>query len=267
MVAGLPGSGPTPPPAAPPSPLLRLFRTSAADLQAMVDALLSSKEYDALVMDETALDGVDSLNCDTTLVGGAFDTDVQWDRLARLLQAGIDGLDEAVAGRIRPQVMIHLDRGGDNAGARRFLDRLVSRNVPFDVIGLSYYPWWHGSPADLAANLGDLAARYGKDIIVVETAYPWTLAWRDNTHNIIGLPAQLLPAYPATPEGQRGFLAAMLDIVHAVPDGRGIGVFWWGAEWIAAPGFGSSWENLALFDGEGRALPALSAFGADPQKR
>ena len=74
MVAGLPGSGPTPPPAAPPSPLLRLFRTSAADLQAMVDALLSSKEYDALVMDETALDGVDSLNCDTTLVGGAFDT-------------------------------------------------------------------------------------------------------------------------------------------------------------------------------------------------
>jgi arabinogalactan endo-1,4-beta-galactosidase len=204
---------------------------------------------------------------DTGRVGGAFDTDVQWDRLARLLQAGIDGLDEAVAGRIRPQVMIHLDRGGDNAGARRFLDRLASRDVRFDVIGLSYYPWWHGSPADLAANLGDLAVRYGKDIIVVETAYPWTLAWRDNTHNIIGLPSQLLPAYPASPEGQRGFLDAMLDIVHAVPDGRGIGVFWWGAEWIAAPGFGSSWENLALFDGEGRALPALSAFGADPQKR
>lgn len=204
---------------------------------------------------------------DTGRVGGAFDTDAQWDRLARLLQAGLEGMDEAVAGRVRPQVMIHIDRGGDNAGARRFLDRLALRNVPFDVIGLSYYPWWHGSPADLAANLGDLATRYGKDIIVVETAYPWTLGWRDSTHNIIGLPSQLLPGYPASPEGQRAFLEAMLDIVRAVPDGRGIGVFWWGADWIPAPGFGSSWENLALFDGEGRALPALSAFGADRQKR
>lgn len=204
---------------------------------------------------------------DTGRVGGAFDTDAQWDHLAGLLQAGIAGLDEAVAGRMRPQVMIHLDRGGDNAGARWFLDRLASRNVPFDVIGLSYYPWWHGSPADLAANLDDLAARYGKDVVVVETAYPWTLGWRDGTHNIIGLPSQLLPGYPASPEGQRAFLAGMLDIVRAVPDGRGVGVFWWGAEWIATPGFGSSWENLALFDGEGRALPALSAFGTDPQKR
>ncbi len=204
---------------------------------------------------------------DTGRTGGAFDTDMQWDQLCALLRAGNEGLDEAVAAQLRPQVTIHLDRGGDNAGARRFIDRLVSRNVPFDVIGLSYYPWWHGSLAALAANLDDLAVRYGKDVAVVETAYPWTLGWDDDTHNIVGLPSQLLPQYAATPSGQAAFLTEVLGIVRAVPGGRGVGVFWWEPAWIAAPTCGSAWENLALFDGDGRALPALSAFGREPQKR
>ena len=95
---------------------------------------------------------------------------------------------------------------------------------------------------------------------MVETAYPWTLGWFDDTHNPVGLPEHLLPGYPATPAGQRDFLAAVLDIVRAVPDGRGRGVFWWAPEWIASDGFGSSWENLSLFDDEGEVLPALDAF-------
>jgi arabinogalactan endo-1,4-beta-galactosidase len=204
---------------------------------------------------------------DSGRVGDAFDTDARWDRFAALLQAGIDGIDEALPAVKRPRVMIHIDRGGDNAGARRFLDRLAARHVDVDVIGLSYYPWWHGSLASLRANLDDLAARYGKDLVVVETAYPWTLGWYDGTRNIVGRPGQLLPDYAATPAGQQAFLAAVLGIVRAVPGGRGAGVIWWAADWIATPGFGSAWENLALFDERGCALPALSAFATGPQKR
>ena len=193
-------------------------------------------------------------------VGGSFDTPAQWENLAGLLQAAASGVAEAFPTGPRPEVMIHIDRGGDNAGARWFLDHLMSRGVAFDLIGLSYYPWWHGSLADLEANLADLAPRYSKDIIVVETAYPWTLGWFDDMHNPVGLPEQLLPGYPATPRGQADFLNAVLALVRAAPGGHGRGVFWWEPEWIAAPGLGSSWENLTLFDEQGQVLPALDAF-------
>lgn len=194
--------------------------------------------------------------------GGAFDTQAQWDNLAVLLKAAAAGVRDAAgpSGARRPEIMLHFDRGGDNAGARRCLDNLVARGVAFDLIGLSFYPWWHGTLADLEANLADLAPRYGKDLVVVETAYPWTLAWFDETHNQVGLPSQLLPGYPATPAGQRAFLADLLAIVRSAPQGRGRGVFWWAPEWIASPRFGSAWENAALFDQGGRALPALDAF-------
>jgi arabinogalactan endo-1,4-beta-galactosidase len=216
-------------------------------------------------------------------VGGAFDTPAQWDNLAALLKAAVAGARDAAGpagasgapgapgaettagdgpdpGARRPEIMLHLDRGGDNAGARRWLDNLIARGVEFDLIGLSYYPWWHGTLADLEANLADLALRYGKDLVVVETAYPWTLAWFDGTHNQVGLPSQLLPGYPATPEGQRAFLADLMAIVRSAPRGRGRGLFWWAPEWIATPRFGSAWENTALFDEGGGALPALGAF-------
>lgn len=193
-------------------------------------------------------------------VGGGFDTPAQWARLAQLIQAGISGLDEALPGALRPQVMIHLDRGGDDGGARWFFDNLIAQGLDFDLIGLSYYPWWHGDLGALEGNLADLAARYGKGLMVVETAYPWTLGWFDDTHNVVGLPEHLLPGYPATPEGQAAFLAAVVDIVQSVPDGLGRGLFLWAPEWIAAPGFGSSWENLALFDQDGGALAAWNSF-------
>lgn len=185
--------------------------------------------------------------------------EAQWDRLAVLLQAGSTGAREAAgdAPAAAPQVMVHLDRGGDNRGARAFLDRLAARGVCFDAIALSYYPWWHGDLAALRDNLADLAARYGKPVHVVETAYPWTLDWLDDVHNLVGEPSQLLPGLPATPAGQREFLAAVTAAVADVPGGLGGSVFWWEPAWIAAPRHGSPWENLALFGADGRPLPAL----------
>ena len=156
--------------------------------------------------------------------------------------------------------MIHIDRGGDVGGATWFFDRLAAQGVDFDVIGLSYYPWWHGTLDDVDATVDSLARRYGKDIIIVETAYPWTLDWHDDTHNLVGLPEQLLPGYPATVDGQRAFLADLIDIVAAAPGGRGRGLFYWAPECISVQGMGSPWENLALFDFNGDLLPSVSAF-------
>jgi len=198
-------------------------------------------------------------------VGGTWDTPDQWTAFSALLQAAIAGVDEAFPRNERPEIMIHIDRGGDNAGAPWFFDNLKEHRVDFDLIGLSYYPWQHGSLQELEANLRDLAARYGKGLVVVETAYPWTLGWFDDTHNLVGLPEHLLPGYPATPAGQAAFLTKVLDIVRALPGNRGRGVFWWAPEWIATAGFGSAWDNAALFDEEGKPLPALGVWpGQNP---
>jgi arabinogalactan endo-1,4-beta-galactosidase len=64
--------------------------------------------------------------------------------------------------------MLHIALGGQNDESRFFVDNMLAREVPFDVIGLSYYPKWHGTLADLQYNVRDLATRYRKDIVIVE---------------------------------------------------------------------------------------------------
>jgi arabinogalactan endo-1,4-beta-galactosidase len=87
------------------------------------------------------------------------------DQLAGLLQAGVAGAEA-----VNPQmpIMMHIALGGQNAEARFWLDNMLARGVTFDIIGLSYYPRWHGTLEDLYANLHDLIARYHKPVNVVE---------------------------------------------------------------------------------------------------
>ena len=87
------------------------------------------------------------------------------DSLAQLIYAGIQGV-KAVSPAIT--IMLHIALGGQNDESRYFLDNMIIRGVPFDVIGLSYYPRWHNTLEDLRYNLNDLARRYDKDVIVVE---------------------------------------------------------------------------------------------------
>ena len=87
------------------------------------------------------------------------------DSLAQLVYAGIQGVKAADP---NIQILIHIALGGQNDESRFFLDNMIMRGVPFDVIGLSYYPRWHNTLEDLRYNLDDLARRYNKDLIVVE---------------------------------------------------------------------------------------------------
>lgn len=192
-----------------------------------------------------------------------------WENLGRLLKAGHAAVQDCSP---RTKVVLHLAEGGNNGTFRWWFDNIVAQGVEFDIIAASYYGYWHGSLGDLQFNLNDVAERYDKDVLVVETAYPFTLDGVDDTHNIIGLPEQLVPGYPATPEGQARNLRDVLSIVRAVPEGRGLGVFYWDATWTAVPGngwdpadpeSGNAWENQALFDFEERSLPAMSEFLVD----
>jgi len=188
-----------------------------------------------------------------------------WADLAALLKEGARAVKDSSPDTL---VMLHIAEGGDNQQSRWWFDNVVEYEVPFDVIGISYYGYWHGSLADLQNNLNDIALRYEKDIIVVETAYLFTQENNDHFDNIIRF--QTVRGYDPTPEGQAKMLADVMGVVRAVPNGRGLGIFYWDATWTAVMGngwdpkhksSGNGWENQALFDYENRALPALSLFG------
>jgi arabinogalactan endo-1,4-beta-galactosidase len=189
----------------------------------------------------------------------------QMDNLAALLKEGYRAVKDCSDSTL---VMLHIAEGGDNELARWWFDNITRREVPFDVIGISYYPYWHGSLGELQYNLNDISARYDKDVIVVETSYAFTERDIDNFPNIVDQKLAV-PHYPLTPEGQRDMLRNIMSIVRAVDNGRGLGVFYWDATWTAVkgngwdntnPDAGNAWENQALFDFDGKVLPAMDEY-------
>lgn len=138
------------------------------------------------------------------------------------------------------------------------------KTLDYDIIGLSYYPIWHGKDLNkLKSKMQYLSKTHQKKILIAETAYPFTLSWNDQTNNIVGLKEHLiLPKYPATPKGQKNFLKEIKIILNEVDNA--VGFCYWGAELIAWKGTSSSnaspWENQALFNFQNRALPALEEF-------
>lgn len=187
-----------------------------------------------------------------------------WAGFTALLGAGIDGALAGNPADHQLRTMVHFDRGGDSAGSRYFFDKILAAGVEFDLIGLSYYPFWHGSMSDLRETLHGLANAYGKDIVVVESSYPWTLDDGDGHGNILSEADRLPDDYPPTPEGQAAFYADLRRELLAVPGGHGIGFVDWEPAWLPGvgwkPGAGNPNDNLTLFDWDGKPLPALRAF-------
>jgi arabinogalactan endo-1,4-beta-galactosidase len=187
-----------------------------------------------------------------------------WDNLTTLLTAGVAGARAGNPAKHQLLVMLHFDQGGDNTDSRTFYDHMVSAGVPFDVIGLSYYPFFHGTLSQMRTNVDDLAVRYGRPIVIAESQYPWTLAGGDSTGNFVWQASQLSSGYPASPGGQLSFYNDLLSILGQVPDHRALGLFYWEPEWIPGVGWepdaGTPNDNLTLFSFTGQALPSVGLF-------
>ncbi len=182
-------------------------------------------------------------------VGGSYDNSTQWSQLAQLLTNAVQGVKDA-AGTNMPKIIIHIDRGGDWNSTQWYFDNLAAQQVPFDIIGQSYYPWWHGDLAALQTCLTNAAMRYNKPVMVMETAFP-----RSNSTNIFGI--------PATTNGQTQFVIELAKIVKGVPGGKGAGIFWWAAEYQQVSGYNlAGFHQRSLFGSDGNVLPAAEALGA-----
>ena len=188
---------------------------------------------------------------------GVGEPEKQWDKFARLLRAGVRGVEDASGGD-DVRIVLHIHSGGDWSRTKWFFDHIEKRDVPYDIIGLSYYPWWHGSMDDLKGNLSKTAATFDKDIFVVETAYPHRVARVSKAEE--GKDKNM--RWPMTAPGQKAFLTELVTTVRETPQDRGIGVLWWYPESIPVSGL-RIWCGgaNAMFGSNGNTLPALSAFG------
>jgi len=160
-----------------------------------------------------------------------------WAQMVQLLNKGYDAV-KAVSSTSK--VILHIDRGNDNARFRWWFDAVTQQSAKYDIIGLSYYPYWlDGSPDyttsiyDLGANMSDMVSRYGKEVMVVEVGGEDSKA--QNTYDM---------------------LTAVLGKVRTVPGGKGLGVFYW------EPEGARSWSNypLSAWGSDGKPTIALDAF-------
>jgi arabinogalactan endo-1,4-beta-galactosidase len=164
---------------------------------------------------------------------------------AQLAQLITKGYEAVKAVSPTSKVIVHLDRGNDNAMYRSFFDSLTSLGGKFDVIGMSYYPYWlkqdyTASIANLRTNLLDMVSRYpGKEVVVAEVGGDYTAV--QNTYDM---------------------LVATQQAVRAVPKGKGLGVFYW------EPEGAKSWSGyqLSAWGDDGKPSPALKAFLVDKPK-
>jgi arabinogalactan endo-1,4-beta-galactosidase len=176
-----------------------------------------------------------------------YDAGINWTRNAPLINAGIQGVREA--GKLtstQPRVMLHV---AQPENIMPWFDAATAAGVSdFDDIGMSYYPKWSKFTLEQAGQtIQGAAERYGKPVMLVETAYPWTMESGRADSHLLAEDA-VVPDYPATQQGQRDFL---IDLTQVTYDNGGTGVIYWEPAWISTAQKASIWENSTLFDYDG----------------
>jgi arabinogalactan endo-1,4-beta-galactosidase len=187
---------------------------------------------------------------------------INWDRNALLFNAGIKAVrDVSRETGTKPRLMLHIAQP-ENAEPW-FAAATKAGVTDYDIIGLSYYSKWSKrSMAQLGQTINRLRNTYAADVLVVETAYPFTTQNADSSPNLLGEDS-LIAGYPATPAGQEKYL---VDLTQLVLNNGGTGVFYWEPAWVSTKtcgtrwGKGSNWENAAVFDYKGNALDSAEGW-------
>ncbi len=220
--------------------------------------------------------------------------ETSWPFMAKLYRAGANAVrDVAAATGQDMKVAVHFTNPETQDNYRDFAKKLAEFNVDYDVFASSWYPYWHGTAEKLSEILAEIANTYDKDVCVVEVSYAYTYDDGDNFGNTIAEDTSASFPYAISPQGQADCIRDAANAVAACGK-HGLGVYYWEPAWIPVPGNsfeersvlwekygsgwaskasgsydpedagkfygGSSWDNQALFDFEGKPLPSLSVF-------
>ncbi|MEV4571585.1 glycosyl hydrolase 53 family protein [Nonomuraea sp. NPDC049419] len=203
---------------------------------------------------------------DSVQIGNEINTGMLWNdgrvtnndftNLSLLLKAGYNATKACNSGT---QVIIHTALAESLSSARWFYDGIRAKGVSWDITALSYYCMWHGTLSNLSTVIADMRARYGKDVVIAETAYPFTADNADSTRNVV---TSGCSGYGTTWQGQGAQFAAVQSTAR---NAGAIGVFYWEPTWYAVPGngwdpaniasSGNEWDNMAVFNWSGHLNP------------
>lgn len=259
-----------------------------ADNSALTQEQLTDKIYDYTYETLEAL--VDAgVYPDMIQIGNEINDGLLWptgkgyDKAKPYIASGIQAVRDFEADNSGDHIDLVLHRANPNDGVTRvenFYD--MYQDIDYDVIGLSYYPYWHGSISNLQAVMDNLATKFDKRVAVVETSYAYTLEdtiLNGNTGHSFGATQVIDGGYLATPQGQASAIRDVIAAVADVPNDQGVGVFYWEPGWLMGTDTGwgttyaanyqgeeiptdggSGWANQALFNYFGEALPSLEVF-------
>ncbi|WP_445613783.1 glycosyl hydrolase 53 family protein [Geobacillus sp. YF-1] len=220
----------------------------------------------------------------------AFVGETDWEKICELLNAGSRAVRETSSNIL---VVLHFTNPETPGRYASIAKTLAEHKVDYDVFASSYYPFWHGTLANLTSVLKYVANTYHKKVMVAETSYPYTTKDGDGHENTAPKSSGQTLNYPITVQGQANAIRDVIQAVVAV--GKwGIGVFYWEPAWIPVgppehlkknekkwEKYGSGWasrfaaeydpdaaiwhggsavDNQALFDFNGRPLPSLYVF-------
>lgn len=204
-----------------------------------------------------------------------------YDGLATFLRAGLGACKETLP---EAKTIIHLERSYDIDTYNEYFNEIIVRGCEFDIIGISYYPYWHGTFDMMFANVENLKAKFHKPIWIVETGYGFTMApFVTNSKPFATLisedffentPGTYKP-YPLSKDGQKEFFH---DLVKLAEEHGVEAIYYWEPFWLPLDGLcwathegeayvhetnkptNNEWANQCLFDYEGNATPALDEF-------
>jgi len=207
---------------------------------------------------------------DSVQIGNEINVGMLWDdgkvinndftNLSLLLKAGYNATK---ACNSSTQVMIHTADADSDANARWFYDGISAKGVTWDITGLSYYCMWHGTLANLYNVISDVRTRYGKPVVIAETAFPFTASNADSEANAVS---------SATCEGittsWTGQATEFSWVQNTARNAGAIGVFYWEPTWYGAntgngwdPAHfttsGNQWDNMAVFNWTGQINPDI----------
>ena len=164
------------------------------------------------------------------------------------------------------KTVLHIECGADKERTKHFFSNLNSEGLwDFDYVGLSYYPYWSGTYNLLMDNIINIGNLFHKQVIVVETAFPYTDTSNDEMQNVVTgeLTKKVMGLIPSV-ENQEKVLEKVIKTVKMCKNGAG--VFYWEPGWYQIKGVGvargkaNEWENQAVFDNNGYALKSIKAF-------
>ena len=192
---------------------------------------------------------------------------MDWERNAHLINNGIKAVrDLANHRKVDIQVMLHIAQPEN--GLWWFEQATQNGVTDFDWIGLSYYPLWSDyTLANVSNAFSTLINTYNKRLMVVETAYPFTMDNADSANNILGNDA-LISGYPATEQGQLDYLNKLQEIIKS---SGGEGLIYWEPAWVSTDCFtpwgqGSHWDNATLFNHDNKATLGMKFYSGSLPK-